>query len=55
MAGIRDALSGVLSGADVVGTACLGSYNTVLGRRCSTGGVLGDKGFQKTVKPTRVN
>ena len=54
MAGIRDALSGVLSGADDVGTACLGSYNTVLGRR-STGGVLGDKGFQKTVKPIRVD
>ena len=24
-----------LVGADVVGTACWGSYNTVLGRRCS--------------------
>ena len=54
MAGIRDALSGVLSGADL-GTACLGSYNTALGRRSSTGGALGDKGFQKTVKPIRVD
>ena len=42
--GTRHALSGVLSpsvymGVDVVGTACEGSDNTVLGRCSSTGGL----------------